>query len=96
MIERARIRRATESGITRCVAVVITGAWRYEQNQPGLGWPNVRHTFPDFAEANHEVLLEWADRAYVLSHDCNPYDSVNDCLGCRDRARKAADDAMVR
>ena len=61
MIERRRLERANEAGITECVAVVITGSARYEQDQLSLCSPNVRGTFPPF-DATHEEMLEWADR----------------------------------
>jgi hypothetical protein len=61
MIERMRLRRAHDAGISKCVCVLIIGELRYEQDQSGLSWPNIRYSFPDRG-ASEEVLLEWANR----------------------------------
>lgn len=60
MIERTRLQRAEEAGIIECVAVIITGTKRYEQDQMSFHF-NIRYQFPDFA-ANEIDRLEWADR----------------------------------
>lgn len=63
MIERSRLARVPDD--TTCVAVIITASKRYEQDQPSVSYPNVRHTFPDFP-ASDECLAEWADRVIEL------------------------------
>jgi hypothetical protein len=60
MIERVRLRRAHEAGITKCVLVLIIGNKRYEQDRP-LGWVSVRDSFPE-KPTSDEDLEEWADR----------------------------------
>jgi len=61
MIERMQLRRAHDAGITKCVAVVIAGELRYEQDQMALDWPSILHTFPEMG-CSSEVLIRWADR----------------------------------
>lgn len=62
MLERIRLTRAHDAGITKCVCVLIVGNMRYERDVPNLGWPNVRHSFPRHSESSAEQLQEWADR----------------------------------
>jgi hypothetical protein len=61
MIQRIQLRRAHDAGITKCVAVVVIGELRYEQDQMGLSWPSILHTFPEL-DCSEEVLIRWADR----------------------------------
>lgn len=61
MIERSRLARLPDD--TTCVAVIITGGKRYEQER-NLH-TNVRYAFPEFP-ATDEDLLEWADRVLDL------------------------------
>lgn len=68
MRERIRLGRVPEG--TTCVAVILTNDARYEQDQPSLSYPNVRHTFPSadkpWAQVTEEDLEEWADRIIPL------------------------------
>jgi hypothetical protein len=58
LIERMRLDRLPDD--THCIAVIITGSMRYEQDQYSLR-TSVRTVFPEFGAADRE-LMEWSDR----------------------------------
>jgi hypothetical protein len=65
MIERVRLQRAEDAGITKCVMVAYVNGKRYEQDRPS-SHVNIRFSFPEFL-ASEEDWLEWADRVDELS-----------------------------
>jgi hypothetical protein len=63
LLERMRLDRLPDD--TKCVAVLIIGNTRYEQDRQSLRL-DFRHTFPDRGLGHEDIMEQWADRSMTV------------------------------
>jgi hypothetical protein len=63
MKERMRLARLPDD--TKCVAVLIIGNTRYEQDRQSLRL-DFRTTFPDRGLDHEDIMEQWADRSMKI------------------------------